>query len=209
MRDSDHLDNIQLIGLLDGETPPDEAEALRLHLSSCEMCRRNQDEFAQLSSGVESVINGARIESSRDGRANLVIALGAANSDDKLGISDAGKVMRRFGWAMALAASLAITVLFVPAKKAGFQPVQQNGAKSSISSLDVNGETFIALPYLDPNLPLNAPRIVEMRVPVSSLAAAGIVLEPGMNDGSDRTVLANVLLGIDGQPLGLHVLNAE
>lgn len=208
MTDSDHLDNFQLIGLLDGETPPAEADALRLHLSSCQMCRRNQDEFAQLSSGVASVINGGRIESSPDGRANLASALAAADAD-KLDASNSGNIMRRFGWAMAVAASLAIALLFVPAKKAGFQPVQQNGAKTSSSSLDVNGESFIALPYSDPNLPLNAARIVETQVPVSSLAAAGIVLEPGMNDGSDRTVLANVLLGIDGQPLGLHVLTAE
>ncbi len=48
-----------------------------------------------------------------------------------------------------------------------------------------------------------------MEVPISSLASAGIVLEPGVNGSTDRTVAANVLLGIDGQPLGLHVLSTE
>lgn len=208
MKVSDHLSHAQLIAFLDGEAPTNEGSSIRVHLRSCEMCRRKQVEFAQLSSAVERVINGVPVESSAAGRANLVSALAAAGPE-QTATHDAAKVMLRFGWAMALAASLAIALLFVPGRNTGVQPASPHIAKSSISSLDVNGETFVALPYSDPNLPLNAPRIVEMQVPVSSLLAAGIVLEPGLNDVSDRTVRANVLLGIDGQPLGLAVLSAE
>ena len=208
MKVSDHLSHAQLIALLDGEASANEGNSIRVHLRSCEMCHRKQVEFAQLSSAVERVVNGVPVESSAAGRANLVSALAAAGPG-QTATHDAAKVMLRFGWAMALAASLAIALLFVPARNTGVQTASPHIAKSSISSLDVNGETFVALPYSDPNLPLNAPRIVEMQVPISSLLAAGIVLEPGLNDVSDRTVRANVLLGIDGQPLGLHVLGAE
>jgi hypothetical protein len=48
-------------------------------------------------------------------------------------------------------------------------------------------------------------------VPVSSLADIGIALEPVANQvlNQDRSVLADVLLGADGQPLGVHVVSWE
>jgi hypothetical protein len=46
-------------------------------------------------------------------------------------------------------------------------------------------------------------------VPVSTLASAGIFVEPVASGLTDHTVLANVLLGIDGQPMGIHVLSVE
>ena len=50
-----------------------------------------------------------------------------------------------------------------------------------------------------------------MQVPVSSLTAAGIVFEPVSIGASsaDRTVLADLLIGTDGQPLGVHILGVE
>ena len=50
-----------------------------------------------------------------------------------------------------------------------------------------------------------------MQVPVSSLADIGIGLERMASEVSnqDRTVLADVLLGADGQPLGVHVVSWE
>jgi hypothetical protein len=50
-----------------------------------------------------------------------------------------------------------------------------------------------------------------MQVSLSSLADIGIVLEPIANQvsGSDRSVLADILMGADGQPLGVNVLNVE
>jgi len=67
------------------------------------------------------------------------------------------------------------------------------------------------LPYSNPDLPASAPRIVQMQVPVSSLANIGISMEPAVNEilNQDRTVLADVLLGADGQPLGVHVVSWE
>jgi hypothetical protein len=75
----------------------------------------------------------------------------------------------------------------------------------------VDGESFIPLPYSNPDLPIAAHRIVQMQVPVSSLADAGVHFEAISSEVSsgDESVLADVLLGIDGQPLGIHVLGAQ
>ena len=80
---------------------------------------------------------------------------------------------------------------------------------SAVSGISVNGETFIALPYSNPDLPVNGSRVVEMQVPVAALAQAGVAVQPAWSGNGDGMVAANVLLGIDGQPLGIDVLGAE
>ena len=81
-------------------------------------------------------------------------------------------------------------------------------AATVASAIEVGGESFVPLPYSNPDLPVNESRIVEMQVPVSALNDIGIVLESVSNreSASDRSVLADVLMGTDGQPLGVHVL---
>jgi hypothetical protein len=117
--------------------------------------------------------------------------------------------MRRFGWGMAIAATLALGILIAPKHREEQKP--SSVTNSMADSLEVDGETFIALPYSNPDLPMGASHIVQMQVPVSSLADVGILLEPVSNEVSslDRSVLADVLVGADGQPLGVNVLSFE
>src|SRR5579884_1466361 len=94
-------------------------------------------------------------------------------------------------------------------------PAQQSPAvrapEAQSNAFEVAGELFSPLPYSNPDLPIGAPHIVRMQVPVSSLSDAGIVFEPVSNQTltADSSVLADVLLGMDGQPLGVHVLGVE
>src|SRR5690242_11464656 len=113
---------------------------------------------------------------------------------------------------MAIAAALAIGAILAP-------HVTNNSGSShptlspsqSIGTLDVDGEPFVPLPYSNSSLPLNAPHIVQMRVPVASLRAAGVSFEPISSEVAreDGSILADVLLGIDGQPLGVRVTGVE
>ncbi len=124
--------------------------------------------------------------------------------------------MRTLGWwGLAAAAALAVGVLYLP------PPIRLgNGSKTvmpamregtSAAAFEIDGETFVSLPFSNPELPVNARRIVQMQVPVSSLAEAGIVLEPIANRVAqpDESVLADVLLGLDGQPVAVHVVSFD
>ena len=121
--------------------------------------------------------------------------------------------MRRFGWGMAIAATLAIGIIVAPKQKVAATrgPAAAQVAPAVSSAIEIDGETFVALPYSNPDLPAAAPRIVQMQVPVSSLADIGIGSDLVANEvlNQDRTVLADVLLGADGQPLGVHVVSWE
>ena len=154
------------------------------------------------------MVNALPIYAPAEARIALARAL-RSDSTGEAGGHSSGREMRRFGWAMAVAASLALSLLLAPRMHSTGEETRTLTPTSAIASLDVNGEHFIALPYSNPDLPVSSVRVVEMQVPVSSLASAGIVLQPAANGSIDRTVPANVLLGIDGQPLGLHLLSTE
>lgn len=203
-----HLAEGLLIRFLDGELPDQEFGETQGHLAACPICRQKRDAIARLSSNLAQLVAALPVSVPVDARAKLAHSLAARDAHHRVG-QHPSEVMRRFGWAMALAASLAIGILLAPFIHTTNVVSRVGAPRSAAASLDVNGESFIALPYSNPDLPLSTAQVVEMQVPISSLASAGIVLEPGVNGSSDRTVAANVLLGIDGQPLGLHVLGTE
>ena len=206
MKDAHHLANGMLIRYLDGELAEAEYAQVRAHVTACQECRRKRDEFARVSFRVDGLVGAQPAGESTSTRDRLVAALRSESASTP-------KVMKRFMWGMAVAATLALGILVAPRPRQ--RPVAESSrpvesAAAHTTSFDVNGESFIALPYSNPELPMSAPRIVEMQVPVSSLAAAGIFFQPvATGNSGDRTVLANVVLGIDGQPLGVHVLSAE
>ena len=209
MKSSDHLDNGLLIQFLDGELAGDgEFARVRTHLSTCLRCRQKRDEFARLSSEIENIAGTVPVTGLPEARAKLRRALLRKEGAESTWQNPA-KTMRRFGWGMAIAASLALGILLAPLLHRSVQPLGYPSEQSKMATLEVDGENFIAVPYSNPDLPLNAPRIVEMQLPASSLAAAGIFLQPAANGTVDRTVAADVLLGMDGQPLGVHLLSTE
>ncbi len=206
-----HLNDDLLVRAMDDELPTSEALLVEAHLAACEECRQKCQELRALSLSIETAVAGYIPEGSSEARESLANKLEARESS-VIG-APPPKVLQRFGWGMALAATLAIGVLFGPQwthRSKGMHAASQQAQGNS--DIEVDGETFVALPYSNPDLPMSSvPHIVQMQVPVSSLADAGIIFEPISSQVSmpDRSVLADVLLGIDGQPVGVHVLSAE
>ena len=208
MTDERHLSGELLVRHMDGELPPAEAAEIDAHVAGCAECRRREYAWGRLSSSVDQAIRITPASEPFGARTRLAATLRAhaAARPRKTGSG------RLFGRGMALAATLAAAIVLSPlAHWTGTKPpVPAPGKFYAADTIDINGEDFISLPYSNPDLPVNTSRIVQMQVPVASLVAAGVMYqnEPGMGF-ADRTVLANVLLGMDGQPLGIHVLNSE
>jgi hypothetical protein len=128
-----------------------------------------------------------------------------------------GRVMRRFGWGMGIAATLAFGVLMAPRHETtapAIGNVPQAAGAVQTGNIEVDGEAFQPVPYANADLSTAAPHIVQMEVPVASLSEIGIVYEPITNRVSDgpeteRSVLADVLMGADGQPRGVHIVGYE
>lgn len=199
-----------LVRAIDKELSPQEAGWVPAHIAGCPVCSREASALEGLSQEVEFVVNRAPVVE-RPGDRDRWAASKAARP-----LAAPDRVMRRFGWGMAIAATLAIGIIMAP-KQRGVTPVVPERASTiqtaaMSNAIEVDGETFVALPYSNPDLPTNAPRIVQMQVPVSSLADIGLGLAQVATaevSNQDRTVLADVLLGADGQPLGVHVVSWE
>jgi len=194
-----------LVRAMDNELSPAEIEWVPAHVAECADCRREYEAIESVSFGLEALVNRAPVVEQLCDRQQLAALKAIRQAPDR--------VMRRFGWGMAIAATLAMGIIVAPKQRVittDTPAVEQVSAAVS-SAIEVDGETFVALPYSNPDLPTSAPRIVQMQVPVSSLADIGLGLEQLASEVSnqDRTVLADVLLGADGQPLGVHVVSWE
>jgi hypothetical protein len=203
-----HITGSLLAKALDNELSSSEAAFVTPHLAQCAECGEAFEELRLASSRVDALFASLAVEQIPFEREQLREKLVAADRLKRVQQSPE-RVIRRFGLGMAIAATLAVGILVVPKHRE--EQKSQSAANTVADSLEVDGETFITLPYSNPDLPMNAPRIVQMQVPLSSLADIGIVLEPVANEvsGVDRSVLADVLVGTDGQPLGVNVLGFE
>jgi len=201
-----------LVRAVDKELSPEEERFVAAHLAACEPCRCEYAEIEDVSLGIESVVSSVAVSEQSGDREQFAAHMRKQELLKPIRQAPE-KVMRRFGWGMAIAATLALLIVLAPRQKTPLNegsPAQDQPSAIS-SAIEVDGETFIALPYSNPDLSASAPRIVQMQVPVSSLADIGIALEPVSNEvlNQDRSVLADVLLGADGQPLGVHVVSWE
>ncbi len=211
MTNPDHLKDDLLVRAIDDELSGAEAALFESHLSCCELCGQRYQDLRLVSARVESLVGRIPVPRLDRGRESLIQNLEARERASVISHAPE-KVLRRFGWGMAIAAGLAVGLVFAPRTNRSVSSAPSSVSQSqSAGVFEVAGETFVALPYSNPDLPISAPRIVQMQVPVSSLTDAGIMFEPVSTEFSspDRSVLADVLLGIDGQPLGVHVLSEE
>ena len=202
-----------LVRAVDKELSQEEEQFVVGHLSACGSCRREYVQIADLSLDIQSLVSRVTVAACDRARWEAVTQKQEALNPAR---QAPARVMRRVGWGMAIAATLAVGIILAPRPKSSSPESAQQAAsvpgEAAVSSaIEVDGETFIALPYSNPDLPVSAPRIVQMQVPVSSLADVGIALDPAANDvfNQDRAVLADVLLGADGQPMGVHVVSWE
>lgn len=206
-----HLTNALLAHFLDDELSSAEAARTESHLAQCAACSARCAELRRVSSSFDEFIDSLRPASDLSERQDLACKLDLANGNTVA--PRARKPAQRLGWlGLAAAAALAVGVLYLPSS--GDRPAGgQTGltAKEGTNAFEIDGETFISLPFSNPELPINARRIVQMQVPVSSLAEAGIVVEPIASQVAqpDHSVLADVLLGLDGQPLAVHVVSFD
>ncbi len=207
MTKHDHLTNAVLVKAMDAELTSGEVASVMEHLARCGGCREKYEGFRGTSLAIESGIAATPVEIPLGERESLRQRLEGRQTALRPGHAPE-RVLRRFGWGMAIAASLAVGIVMAPRNKSTADKQNSVQAAAFASAIEVGGETFVSLPYSNPDLPVNESRIVEMRVPVSALNDIGIVLESVSNreSASERSVLADVLMGADGQPLGVHVL---
>ncbi|MBV9265245.1 MAG: zf-HC2 domain-containing protein [Acidobacteriaceae bacterium] len=209
-----HLDMDLLVRAIDDELSAGERMEVESHLGGCDACRARYRELAALSVRLEQLVRKpygsvgfAEKRAQLDAR--LVEQEGAFGYKRKR-----QQAAQRLRWAVVIAASVILGLAVLPLANHGSRRIPVTAANyesPAVGTFEVSGETFVVLPYSNSDLPMDAPHIVEMQVPVSSLTEAGLVVEPVSAQAANPngSVLADVLLGEDGEPLGVHVITNE
>lgn len=209
MSQDEHPAQQLLVSALDDELLPEEAAAVRQHLATCAACKREYETLRALSVRLGAVLASFEGDAA-DGLRERLSAAMEMQEEKPAPVRRPRKLARTFAWSAAIAAGLAIAALSLSwTARYATMPGAQKSFEASSGTIEVDGERFVALPYSNPDLPVSAPRIVEMQVPIAALADAGVSFEPVSAEAadSDGSVLADVLIGLDGEPMGIHVLN--
>jgi anti-sigma factor RsiW len=215
--DSNHLSQDMILRMSDDELTASARLECESHLAVCEVCRQELASLHEFSAEIELAVQSTPIPALDTLRSEIQERIQSSSHPSPV-LQHPGKIMLRFGWGMGIAATLAFGILVAP--RQGVNP-DLGAAHARLVSppvqttfIEVDGETFAPVPYSNADLSTAAPHIVQMQVPVSSLADIGIPFESvtsrsAAGSETDRSVLADVLVGADGQPRGVHVLGFE
>jgi hypothetical protein len=196
-----HLGNDFLVRGVDDELFAGERIELEEHLVGCEECRRRYRELGALTVHLEHAVGRTPVAVAMDARgrieSEIVRRTVAKNSKRRGSMFRWAAAAVLVGGAILIPTAIHHVPAVGPATVGGGQP----------PSFELDGETFIGLPYSNPELPISSSRIVQMEIPVSSLTDAGIVVTPVSDEPHEGSVLADVLLGADGEPRAVHVVS--
>ena len=110
---TDHLTGAVLVRAVDNELTADEAVAVKSHLASCDDCRRAVSDLERLSASITSLVDAAPVIGLPGRRDSLVHAMSLAEKR-RMARHAPERVIRRFGFGMAIAATLALGIIFAP-----------------------------------------------------------------------------------------------
>ena len=194
-----------LVRAMDDELSAAEAEWVPAHMAQCAACCSERETLELVSANVNTVVDRTPVIGQIRDRHQLA-ALNSAKHTPAL-------VMRRFGWGMAIAATLAIGIIVAPKHGLGPAdgPASRTSATAANNAIEVDGETFVALPYRILIYPQFLRGLCKCKFlfPRWQTLASVWGMWPTELSNQDRTVLADVLMGADGQPLGVHVVSWE
>ena len=166
---------------LDGELAADAADRLDTHLSECAECRDRWNRLRTVSEAVDGY--SMTLGSPGGQRSALIAALKARE--------------QRTYWTFAAAAAALILA-------AGIGVLVSRPAKTPARAPQMAADAFIDLPYSDENLSGEGAVVLQVELPRSAVALAGIPVSDGPADGR---VKAEVLVGADGLARAIRFRN--
>ena len=215
-----HLSEDLIARTVDDELTPAERLFAERHLAACQVCRQKRREWAELAERVQDVVSEQEPVVPANARQRLLSTLQEREPVRKQRLSSPvvpqeAPAWWKWGGVAALAASLAFVFSLPPVRARLSElgnPAAHNARLAADSALDQQAldepeRSFIPLPYSGVALAEGQEEIVRVQVPASALADEGII-PPGAY-AENSLVDADLLLGLDGQPQGIRLVNAD
>jgi anti-sigma factor RsiW len=183
----DHLSLDVLVRRLDGELPTHALPAIEEHLAGCASCRAWLARLRAASGAIDDY--AAALLDSPAPTARRQALRGA--------LEERAAARRKLAPArLAIAASLLL------ASGIALWIYKQPKRPTAVSSIAADG--FVALPYSDENLRAEGAVVLQVELPRSAAALAGMPVSNGPSDGRVR---AEVIVGADGLARAIRFLN--
>jgi anti-sigma factor RsiW len=209
-----HLSEDLIARIVDNELTPTERLFAERHLAVCTDCRKKRREWAEVAEHVQDLVLGQEPVVPANARQRLVSALAQRHPAAVLTPQEA-PAWWKWGAVAAVAASLAFFVSLPPVRTHLSDVLNPSGTRTQTAATSgvnqFNAEeterNFIPLPYSGVALAEGEEGIVRVQLPASALANEGII-PPGAY-AENSLVDADLLLGLDGQPQGIRLVNAD
>jgi hypothetical protein len=203
-----HLSDDLLIRSIDMEPGADLTIEERLyaerHLAACASCRRRRQEWAQSLDLVETAVAEVDPVVPVDSRRRLATALG-----EKEAVLPGDTIVKTSSktawWQLAVAASVACAVLSGLALRPYFNPTGNGNGTARQAVAETLETDYVPLPYSTAVVSPAEAQVVRVEMPASALRDAGIFVA----SADDEYLDADVLLGLDGQPQGIRLVNTN
>jgi hypothetical protein len=196
---SEHISETELLLAFDGELPAERNEAIHAHRRGCARCEEKWMHLADVSREVATL---ERPEVKFRGEETALAAL-AARLDH---VRPEKAHWSRLVWANTLAAvAVAVTCMVaLPALHSRHPAVARANATYDVDDAVPAG--YVSLPYGDPALPLDDASVLPVELNAEDLEMMGI--EGDAAEGREH-VKAEILLGMDGWPRAIRIIDQE
>jgi anti-sigma factor RsiW len=211
-----HLSEDLIARIVDNELTPTERLFAERHLAICTDCRKKRREWAEVAEHVQDLVLEHEPVVPANARQRLVGALAQGTPMATGSIPQEAPAWWKWGAVAAVAASLAFLFSLPPVRThmnellnpsgTKVQTATANGAANQAGTEEVE-RSFIPLPYSGVALAEGEEEIVRVQLPASDLANQGIIAPGAYAENS--WVDADLLLGLDGQPQGIRLVDAD
>ena len=213
-----HLSEDLIARVVDNELTTTERLFAERHLAACPLCRQKRREWAETAEQVQDLVLDQEPIVPANARQRLVSALEQRQPAATVSTPHDEPAWWKWGAVAAAAASLAFMVSLPPVRahlsgllNSAGHAATVNGAAASGTASQLTPEQaewdFTPLPYSGVALAEGEEEIVRVQLPASALANEGII--PPGSYAEDSWVDADLLLGLDGQPQGIRLLNVD
>jgi hypothetical protein len=207
-----HIQDGLLAKAVDEELTMDERLFVERHLAVCPTCRERRRQWAELSDRVQDCVLATAVAVPDLSRECLAASVGVPASASPAEVRRRHWILPRAGAAAAVACLVVLGSAGVFWKIGPWAGKRLDLAANRAAVVDdVRGGEgdFIPLPYSADAVP-DAERIVRVELPVSVLEEEGILPAGGVDSAAvygDGWVLADVAVGLDGQPAGIRLVD--
>ncbi len=198
---TEHVSEVDLLLSLDGELPADREEAVRAHTHECAACEEKWATLAQLSQQVAALQPEVTFRPQETAVGALVSRMNRASAPAR-----SHWTSRSLMFANTLAAvAVAVTCLVMwPALRTPKHPAVHTPVAYDLEPAVPAG--YVSLPFADPALPLDDTAVLPVELSAEDLELMGLNSTDASTDTPVDGVRAEILIGIDGWPRAIRIV---